>query len=75
MLRLPAEVLDLHVDGVGAVPLPVRAPRQEASLSDTVEELGTHLGIRDPRRLRADLHACCSREEAAEDLAWLSRLP
>ena len=26
MLRLPAEVLDLHVDGVGAVPLPVRAP-------------------------------------------------
>jgi hypothetical protein len=26
MARLPAEVLDLHVDGVGTVPLPVRAP-------------------------------------------------
>jgi hypothetical protein len=99
MVRLPAEVLDLHVDGVGAVPLPVRAPlarklvaastpahfgrgedtvldasvrdtgeitpdrvtlagdRWQATLSDALETLGTRLGIRDPHRLRAELHA------------------
>jgi hypothetical protein len=99
MLRLPAEVLDLHVGGVGAVPLPVRAPlakklvgastpahfgrgeetlrdasvrdtgeitpervalagdRWQARLADALELLGTRLGVRDPRLLRAELHS------------------
>jgi hypothetical protein len=99
MLRLPAAVLELHVDGVGAVPLPVRAPiakklvgvstpahfgrgeetlldtsvrdtgeitpdrvnlaggRWQVNLAESLEALGTRLGIQHPQRLRAELHS------------------
>lgn len=96
---LPAESLDLRVDGIGAIPLPVRAPvakkltaaatparfgrgeetlvdasvrdtaeiaadrvtlagdRWQTGLADALEELGIRLGVREPRRLRAELHS------------------